>query len=32
LRGFAVVGLGARVLRADTAPLAALAALSLAAA
>ncbi len=29
--GFAVVGLGARVLRADTAPLAALAALSLAA-
>jgi 16S rRNA (uracil1498-N3)-methyltransferase len=31
-RGFAVVGLGARVLRADTAPLAALAALSLAAA
>jgi 16S rRNA (uracil1498-N3)-methyltransferase len=31
-RGFAVVGLGPRVLRADTAPLAALAALSLAAA
>jgi 16S rRNA (uracil1498-N3)-methyltransferase len=30
-RGFCVVGLGARVLRADTAPLAALAALSLAA-
>jgi 16S rRNA (uracil1498-N3)-methyltransferase len=30
-RGFAVVGLGPRVLRADTAPLAALAALSLAA-
>jgi len=30
-RGFVVVGLGARVLRADTAPLAALAALSLAA-